>query len=304
MNPRELPVSFFDVHVRAKFRHIQADPPPPNAMAILALCRPVQLPTYSRGAIRIELPDWEIDRHGRHQLLMNRADSNKTDIAMVNYRNGHRRTAGKTPEDGYEFSSHLIIAPPGRGHHNPLLLMTGGSSLSRVEVQRLLNNRLRVVSRDPQHQHLFQVQDPSGVRRKTVRVHMSIELLPHQSVLLNEVLRRGRLNEVDLIEHVADGLDRHFQTKIRRVTIGVVPGERHPILADLMRAVRRSGINPDSLLLRFRDLDTDKPTQRTLAINELENAMTKKELISFNTDISSRYARLQPEIIDKLIELL
>ena len=121
---------FYDLTVKARFRNMELEPVPPDAMTLIGLCAPMRSPPWHEGAVRRSIEDWRRYPNGQHAILINRADQDSTDVALVNFPSGVRRQAGKTAEDGIEYSCHVLIIPPTAARINPLVLATGGSGMS------------------------------------------------------------------------------------------------------------------------------------------------------------------------------
>ncbi len=303
MKPRELPVSYFDLKVNARFHRSDAVPVPPSAMDLLDLCRKAERSPIKTSTVRKVVEDWT-QRDGRHALLVNRADSDRTDVALVSYDDGSRRMAGKRVNDGIEYSCHILISPPSGQRMMPLVLVTGGAGMSRDQVTNLLNTLLRRAADDPSNALFFERPHPNGEHARKAKLRCSFELLPHQSMMLTEVLSRGLLNEVQLVAHEFQGIDQHFVQKAHSVTIGVAQEGTPLAWAAFRNAMKATRVNADQLVLKFKDPESGKPTSKTIAYGDLERAMTRRDVITFDTDLMPRYTKVSSEIVLKLKGLL
>lgn len=299
LKTRELPVSFFELQVIAKFKGHEAIPVPPQPLDLLTICRSAERSPMQSGTVRRVVEDWEL-RQGQHTLLVNRADTDRTDVAMVNFNNGRRRTAGKQADDGIEYSCHILIDPPKAGRHLPLLLATGGAGMSREQIELLLNALTRRAAQDPANAEFFQRPHPDGTAGKHLKLLCTFQVLPYQSLLLTDVLARGLLQEVQLISHESQNLDQNFVQKAHSVTIGIAQEGVPLSLSALRNAFAATRVNPDKLLLKFNDPDSGKPTSKTIAFNALEQAMTMRDVLTFDEDLMPCYSKISREIVRKM----
>lgn len=305
MKLRELPVSFYEISVKAAFHGLpEAEPVPPPVMELFQKCRDADRTPKTDGSVRLSIEDWRKSSNGQHAVLINRADQNRTDVAMVHYPTGRRRQAGKTAEDGLEYSTHVLISPIPKNDSRAMVLATGGAGVSRDQLQRIFNQLLSAVRADDAHAEYFNRAHPSAEAGKVVKLKCHFELLAHQSRLFTDILNLGCLNEVELIQNEHMKLDRHFTQKAHTVRL-MVAEEGSPLtLAMLKRAIGVSGVTPNQLLIKFRDPDLGGLATKTLEANDLEGALTKRDVIKFDTDISPCYTSLNMGIIQKLRDLL
>jgi hypothetical protein len=303
LKKRELPVSFYELRVNARFRGHEARPVPPSPMDLLNLCNKADRSPIQKGPIRRVIEDWQIQKD-QHVLLINRADSNTTDVALVDFTNGHRRTAGKKVHDGIEYSCHILIDPPRKQRTLPMLLATGGSGMSRDQIEKLLNVMIRRAAQAPENEEFFTRPHPDAEAGKKVKMICTIELLAHQSLMIKDVLSRGLLQEVQLIAHESSKLDQHFLQKAHSITIGIAAEGTPLSIAALRNAFQATKINADKLVLKFNDPSSGKSTAKTIAFNELEEAMTKREVLEFTEDLLPCYTSICKTIEDKLREQL
>lgn len=305
MKPRELPVSFYELSVKASFRNMpDVSPVPPPVMDLLTLCYSADRRPRTEGAVRCSVEDWRHHSSGQQSILINRANQDTTDVALVNFPTGARRQAQKTVDEGVEYSIHVLIVPPRVANKSALVLATGGGGLSRDQLARILNQLLTTVRKDPAHEELFKRAHPSGEAGKHVQLQCHFELLAHQSRLFSDILHQGHLNEVELIQNDHRSLDQHFIQKAHTVRLLVAQEGQSLTMAMFRRAIQTSKVEPDHLLIKFHDPDIGGMATKTLAMNELEKALTKRDVITFDTDISPCYTSINPRIIGRMRELV
>lgn len=271
----------------------------PLPMDLLALCHSAERSPLKGGTVRRVIEDWNVQR-GQNILLVNRADRDRTDIAMVNFNNGRRRTAGKQIDDGIEYSCHILIDPPKQGRALPLVLATGGAGMSRDQIEGLLNTMVRRAAQDAGNANFFERPHPNAEAGKKLKMQCAFQLLPYQSLLLRDVLARGLLQEVQLISHEYRNLDQNFVEKAHSVTIGIAQEGTPLSLAALRNAFAATRIHADKLLLKFNDPDSGKSTSKTMAFNELEQAMTMRDILKFDEDLQPCYTRISADIVGKM----
>jgi hypothetical protein len=109
---------------------------------------------------------------------------------------------------------------------------------------------------------------------------------------------------VQLIAHESSKLDQHFLQKAHSITIGIAAEGTPLSIAALRNAFQATKINADKLVLKFNDPSSGKSTAKTIAFNELEEAMTKREVLEFTEDLLPCYTSICKTIEDKLREQL
>lgn len=266
--------------------------------------------TRGRGAIQITLDDWkQSPTQGEHHIVINRADASMEDIPLKDTRTKVRRMAGKTIDEGIDLTAHILVKLAPTAKYTAKLLMTGGSSLPSAEVGNYLSQLFRQAKKIAKYQHYFSRPHPSAEAGKSISLTHHFELDSHPSVNLQEILRHGELQGLEVISLTQSALDseRKFTIAQKSVKLNLVnPGE--PMLVSMFKkAINSAGRelrdNPTHAKLTYRP-DGQKAQTTTLPINDLEQAFVKKERIKFVNPIQPMYETVSKTVIDKLRGLL
>ena len=176
--------------------------------------------------------------------------------------------------------------------------------MSREQITGLLNSLVRRAAENKKTAEFFERPHPNGEGGKKLKMRCSFELLPHQSLLLKDLLRKGLLQEVQLISHEARNLDQNFVETAHSVTIGVSKEGASLTFAALKNAFNATRIDADKLVLKFTDPDTGNVTAKTIAANDLEQAMTKRDILKFDADLQPCYTHISEDIIRQMMQHL
>lgn len=266
--------------------------------------------TRGRGSIQVTLDDWkQSPTQGEHHIVINRADASMEDIPLKDTKTKVRRMAGKTIDEGIDLTAHILIKLTAAGQYTATLLMTGGSSLPSAEVGNYLSLLFRQAKKSAKYKHHFSRPHASGEAGKSISVTHHFELNSHPSVSLQEILKRGELQglEVISIAHSALDAEKKFTIAQKSVKLNLVnPGE--PMLVSIFKkaigsAGRELGDKPTHAKLTYRP-DGQQAQTTTLPVNDLEQVFVKKERIKFAHPILPMYETVSKAVIDKLRGLL
>lgn len=317
MDTRERVVHFYDVLLKSSTR--AKDIPNPSCagladiLARFASLRPAGKPLHNGKAVMIELADWRIDPStGLVLALVNRADRDVSDVTFKDFNTRSSRKGGKTKTEGIENSCHVLIQPNSDGR-SALMLMTMGAGVSFQYVSRMLNEFARQLSKAG-HDDLFEFPLPSGERDSkgkplTYRVRYAFECVAHKSTVLDDAVKGGRFVSMDLISHGISAFDAggNLQIEERVLSIkearpGYVTGAKlKRAVADFLKGKKVAEF--DDLRIRYKSA-TGPTRTATLAVRDLDQAFTRKELITFDVDVEAQQTRLSPTVVAAMKTLL
>ncbi len=267
--------------------------------------------TRRSGSRLIALDDWRSSADGtEHYLVISCADPAIADPAFKHLQTGAARMAGKADEEAVDKSAHLLIqAPAANAAPNApaLMLLTAGAGVSPAKVATLLAGLVKLGSRLPAHKPLMRATHPDGVAGKTVAVRIGITAAGHQSRELATILRSGKLEGMELISESRAAWDQDpgfvvvaDVLKVKAVNIhGAMTLGR---LGNLFK--KPNGDRYDKARIIFKETPNGKKESELFDTSDLERAFTKKDVIRFETDISSKYSKVSMTVIDKMRELL
>lgn len=276
--------------------------------------KPIGHAIYKSGNILVDVADWAHDVNtGCHKILINRADRNVSDITFRDFNSNKTRKAGKTKQEGVEFSSHIIIKP-NADKRSALVLMTIGSGVTAQLIDRLFTQLTSELKDVPKHVDLFCFTHPSAERDAkgrpvTYRVNYKFECLGHKSTVLNDALKNGTFISMELIAHEHRAFDAGGNLQIEEQSICVKAATPSLMTAaGLINAVKAYMKNSppqqyDNARIRYKG-DGGEPQTTTLKTNELEAAFTRRQKIHLPSEVEAQQTKLQPEIIAALEDLL
>lgn len=309
MKTRERSVGFYELRTSSAVRTENIHVMPITARDALRLAREsMEGKPYltMAGPVQIALEDWQVnDSRDEQYLLFNRADPKQSDVPFKNLRTGTARMAGKTPDEGIDLSVHVAIKFY-RNTPHPLVLITGGAGLYADRIAAILSRLMRIGELRKGNEKFFRREHPSGASGKSLKISNTIELVGHQSQYLQQILKAGTLEGVELISDEVSKLDADFliTSKILKLSPTERAGQR--TLSSLMRSFNRA--NTDKSISRarvlFKEHGETKVQSHTFPLNDLDSAFVRKEHIRFDTDISARYLTVSYTVIDKMRELM
>lgn len=310
MKTRERHVHFYDLRPRTAFHGSEVVPLQMTSDRALQLAHEAwgalpTAPTFRDGARQISIDAWEHSSgRGEHYLVVNCADPGLADVAFKHLRSGRARMAGKLDEEAIDASAHLLIKPPTRGAGAAVMLMTNGAGLSAAKMGTMLGRLLR--SAKALHPTDFQRDHPDAVQGKTVSVHVKFEVAGHQSRFLQQILAQGQIESMELIAEGRTALDgdREFQVTGHVVQVEAVAHERPMTLDRLRRLMTRAQPDLTKARIRFKESAEAQTETHTFEANALERAFVRKDRITFDTDIGSRYTVVNHTVVDRLRALL
>lgn len=316
LNLRQRTVGFYDVILRSSTRkeNIQ-NPDCCNLNDLLAKVDPAKasgLELYSGKQIRSELSDWEYDPASQtYAALINRADGTGSDISIRHLKTRKIRRAGKGPDEAFEFSAHMLISPNADGR-SARVLLTVGAGVTMASIENMFKKLSALVFSDPSNEHLREFDDPDGStdskgNRKKYKVSYQFKVLAHKGQLLDQALKGGAFEQMELVAHEYQKFDSGGNLEIKSESVLVRAGNpKTTTAATLVNAVRdylsRSPKHWDKVRIKY-STDNNKSAHATLDVNDLDAAFTKRESINFDTDVESQQDKLSPVVMAELLKL-
>lgn len=317
---RERTVHFYELHFESRTRSKVKNPSCASLVPLLSsfdsmvtnmnLPHPVRQSTKSH----IVLSDWAYDSVNKcYILLINKANSELSDVAFRDLPTNGLRKAGKTKTEGIEVSAHAVLRPnPTR--RTASLLLTMGAGVAAKDIESLLNNLSRDAEKDPQHKALFYFDDPSGAVDSNgspiqykVNYIFAAHAFPGQT--LDSALQTGEFESMDLIAYDHGQFDAGGNLQIVERSLSVKAAiPQNVTAAGLKNTLRGFRQNPDGeiydkLRVRYKT-PAGKSTSTTLDLDQLDAAFTFKELIKFDTDVEAQQDKLSPTIVNGIVPLL
>jgi len=276
--------------------------------------KPIGHQIVKTNNIIIEVADWIYDSGTQcHQLLINRADRDVSDITFKDFKSNNRRKAGKTTLEGVEASAHLIIKP-NADKRSALILMTVGAGVTVLAVERLCLQLTKILKDDDTNIDIFEFAHPSNERDSkgnpvTYRVNYKYECVGHKSTVLDDALRNGRFLSMDLIAHQQKAFDAGGNLQIEEQSICIKAAVPSLLTAagliNALKSFQKQNPNQqyDDARIRYKG-DNGDPQTTTLPTNDLDAAFTRKQKVHLTSAVEAQQTSLHPDIIAAMHKLL
>lgn len=260
----------------------------------------------------IEVVDFNYNKnYSKLILLLNRSDSELSDVAYKDKKTKNRRNGNKTQTEAIEISSHIIItAYP--NSEKAEVRMTMGSGIYVDRIVKLLNalyeqNKLS----DKQIVALKTRTHPTqaiGANNKplTYQVNHRFQHKAHPNALLSDILNTGEVKGVELIEnghHEFDTTQAHviFQKTLKlELTSNKTTIQKLRSLFPI--AKRNHKFNVDRIRIGYKI--GSEVQHKEFAINELDAAFTKSEKIELDIDHNQQQTQIGYAIVAKMEAIL
>jgi hypothetical protein len=318
MKTRQRTVHFYDVQL---FSHTLAEGiANPSCVDLSTLlvemttAKPKGTMVVDGRVVQVRLEDWQVDAtRGCYLLLLSRADRDVSDVAFRDFSTRSLRKGGKTKVEGIEASSHVVIQPRADGR-TALVLITMGAGVNIEHVCRALAELTKTLSTKGKDK-LFHFPHPSGERDpkgapKTYKVRYRFESVAHKSSMLDDSIRAGRFVSMDLIAHTRSAFDSggNLQVEEKTLTIkesktGFLGGVAAIKNALAFHAKSHPKDHYDELKVRYKN-DHGDVRSTTFAINDLDQAFTRKEVVELDSDVESQQSSISPTVIAAMLKLL
>ena len=314
MKPKQRTVHFYDLTIKSHTRKGIKNPNCCSISDILSSIKPKGREVYKTAHISIEVSDWKYDPKAKtYSCLVNRADSSLSDVAFKDFPTKSRRAAGKKKTEGIEYSCHIIIKPQS-DPHKALMLMTMGSGVTFIAIEKMFlffSNELKALSK---HNHLFNFPLPSGELNEegkpaTYSVSYGFAATGHMSTLLDDVLQKGIFQGMELVADRITKFDTAGNLLIDAQSIHVAASNAKTISGAVVKNAigkwKKTAEGSAYKLARISYKTPDGTTkQNTFDINNLDAAFTRKENIELDTDVEGQQTTLNGAILSAMRKLI
>ncbi|MEO8118021.1 MAG: hypothetical protein ABI606_01705 [Rhodoferax sp.] len=280
----------------------------------MVAAKPIGHPIVKARTIVMDVADWEYDKPRKfHRILINRADSNVSDVTFRDFNSNRIRKAGKTKVEGVESSAHIIVKPKS-DKRSALVMMTAGAGVTAQMLERLFTQLTTALKDATGNSDLFAFPHPSNERDSkgmtvTYKVNYKYECLGHKSTVLDDALRNGTFLSMELIAHEHSAFDTGGNLQINEQSISIKAATPSLLTAaGLINAVKAYMKNSpakqyDNARIRYKG-DGGDPQTTTLKTNELDAAFTRKQKVELASEVEAQQTKLHPDIIAAMEKLL
>lgn len=257
----------------------------------------------------IEVCDFDYNkRHSKLILLLNRSDSELSDVAYKDKRTKSRRNGNKTPTEAIEISSHVIITAQSSSNKAEVR-MTMGSGIYAERIVKLLNELYeKNKSKDKQIIALKTRPLPTnaiGANNKpiTYQVNHRFEYKAHPNAMLADILNTGEVKGLELIEnsyHEFDATQKHvISQKTLKLELTSSKTNIQKLRSLFPLAKKNHQFNVDKVRIEYK-LGSEEIKRKEFAVNDLDAAFTKSEKIELDTDHNQQQTEIGYGIIAKM----
>lgn len=309
MKPRQRTVHFYDVTIKSHTRKQVSNPNCCAISDILSKIKPKGREIIRTANISLEVSDWRVDKKlGLYYCLLNRADASLSDVMLKNLSTKSRRAAGKTKADGIEYSSHIIFKPQA-DPRKALMMMTMGAGITFQAVEKFLLEFCRELKTLGSNNHLFEFPMPGEYLDTdgspvTYSVNYSFNATGHMSSRLEDVLRTGSFQEMELSADKLSKFDTGGNLLVDRASIHVVASNTKTISAAVVKnAITRHGTAYRRAQIKYKDKDGTLK-QNTFDVNDLDAAFTRKENVELDSEVEGQQTTLNETILKAMRKLI
>ena len=248
------------------------------------------------------------------QTILNKPDPDRSDVAYRKRGSKARRLGNKAVDEDIEISAHVLIKCTELSISGKMLI-TAGAGIYPQKIVSLLNTVYKQVKNSGRLAGSDEVPLPTNIldsngKRKTYKVKhiFSFSALPNG--MLAEIINKGRIVGVDLIDKGHQPLDSTVSVEIDRMEMHIdlksVKADI-PYLKGLMKtAFDKRKFDADSIRVEYkeRDVDDAQVKNKLFDAHRLEDAFTRSEIIELDNPHYDHQTKISDEIILKMKELL
>lgn len=317
---RKRTVHFYEIHVHSRTLSTVQNPSCANfsdllnCFALMARGRGLPKTIRKSTALHTVLADWNYDQANNcYELLLSKANSALSDVALRDLQTSKVRKAGKTKVEGIELSAHVLIRPNSDGK-TALMLLTMQAHVVPKDVEMLLKGLSRMAAKLAANKRLFYFDDPSGAKAPDgtavqYKVSYGFAAFAHQGQTLTQALANGEFEGLELIEKSDEKFDTGGNLKLKerilRVDAVLPKTVTGAAIRNAVSAYLKLPGAADYRKLRiYYKTPAGKSTSATLDTNHLDAAFTLKEQIEFATDVDAQQDKLSSTIISGMKPLL
>ncbi|MGJ7533913.1 MULTISPECIES: hypothetical protein [unclassified Variovorax] len=315
MKTRERLVFFYDLTISSKSKNAAISRPScvsfKEAIEAINKGKPTGISLHRRSNELIEITDWRYDSASHtYQILVNRADLSIADPAFKHFKTKAVRPGGKTKEEGIDVSTHIVVRVDNNSQ-TALVMVTYGAGITASIIEKLFKQLMKAVKTVKRHAALFHFAEPGGSIGKdgnpvTYEVDYEFSAAGHQSQTLKDDINAGRFISMDLITDISEKFDNSGNLQVKKQVLKIKPFDASKVsLAGLVNAVKEARKTKVLHAARIRFKDSDgKPREEQFSIDALEKSFTRKQHVSFDSDLPSQSTKIDKTIIDGMLELI
>ncbi len=313
MKPQQRTIHFYDLTLSSYTRAKLKNPSCCAIADILSRIKPKGQETLVSKHVSLEISDWKYDaKNKQYYALLNRADSSVSDVAFKDFTTKKRRAGGKSKTEGIEYSCHVIIKPSA-DRRKALMLMTMGSGVTYQAIEKFLRDITWQLKSNKSNKDLFYFPHPTGLDKdgnpEVYAVNYKYETHGHMSALLDDVLRQGTFQGMELVADKLSDFDSSGNLHIEEQSIYVVASNAKTITGAFIKnsvsRFKKSSDGSDYKLARISYKAPDGATKtNTFDINNLDAAFTRKENVDLAIEVDGQQTSLNETILSAMRKLL
>ncbi|PAT43796.1 hypothetical protein CK621_02880 [Vandammella animalimorsus] len=281
--------------------------------ACAARARAMGLPREIRKTQKTQMMLDALRAHGgHHELLLSKADADCSDVSLRTLQSNSRRRAGKAAHEGVEISSHAIVRP-NADRRTAALALTMGAGVSGRDVALLLNKLAREAASDAKFKPCFWFDHPSAAKGEDgkpvqYRVRYTFECEAYLGQTLRDALEHGKFQHMELIADADLGMDDGGNLRATKETLTVKAENPEMVTVSSIKnaigALRKKRAQNFRTLRLHYAAENGRDATAVLAVNDLEQAFTRKAKISLESDVEEYQEKFHPTVIGHLRALM
>lgn len=241
----------------------------------------------------------------RH-LLLHHGDANAADPALMEFKSGDVRKAGKLPGEGVAHASHLAISLLEDSKKQVRAALERVPNLGRGTVTAFLNRILREEAK----RQKMSFKDKET--KKDKRCHPKLRAQQQMSHQLRNDLEKGKLSRVEFVSRdVVGGFEEPDQVipVVKSIVHKIVSAPTGHAAFDLIQRMKDFARkhNYEEMQIRFRRTDSDQnlsPRFSTEVSDAMDTIYSRFELVRFEKALEQCPKEIVPAMVRELTRLL
>ena len=252
-------------------------------------------------------------RNGIITVLINKSDTTIADPVLSNPKIKERRVVSKKPNEGQDYSSHILLVTNENDPSQALALIEScqglGASTIKFALESIIKNAETIAPENFTRTHPKGDVDKNGNPRKYGIKHI-FTFKAHPSEQFKHDINNGTIHSIELIRNRThnESFDTEGYFQEERSTLCIKPINKTSLIGraflPLSKILNSRATDYDKARIKFK---TPEGLERSISYdlhtpNNLE--YVKKEIISdFSEELKSSYDTINPQIENKMQDL-
>jgi hypothetical protein len=267
------------------------------------------------GKTPIEVTQVKINKVEREiVILLNKPDPDRSDVAYRKRGSKSRRLGNKAIDEDIEVSAHLLIKC-NESSTAARMLLTAGAGIYPQKITSFLNAAYKLAKKSDDLDGFDKIPLPTNIldsngKRKTYKVRHAFSFTALPNGVLSEIIKKGRIIGVDLIDMGHQSFDSTVHAEIDRMEMHINLKSVKPDVNYLKKIMKMASskrkFDSDRIRVEYkeRDVEDAQVKRKMFDAHRLEDAFTRSEIIELDSPHYEHQTEISEEIILKMKELI